>query len=247
MAVTVAPRAARPVRTTYMALGALMAAIAIVGFWPLYFGPLVFGTLVQPSLLIHVHAAVFTGWLALFFLQAYFAGTGRIRWHLAVGSVGIWYGLLLIIVGLTAGVLRSAASQPGRAEILLLAITEDMLMFGGFFAAAVVYRRKPRLHRPLMVVAATSLLVAAVGATRIGEFLPAEPYQTPLRFLIWSSPLLFAMLQEFRTTRTVHPIYLIGLAVFMVRFYTVRPLAQTEGWTNLAHSVFAFARPYVLQ
>jgi hypothetical protein len=228
-----------------MALSALLAAIAIVGFWTPYFGPLVFGTLIQPSLLIHIHAAVFSGWLALFFLQAYFAATGRIRRHLAVGRIGIWYGVLLIIVGLTTGVLRSAAGPAGRAETLLLAILQDMLMFGGFFAAAVVYRKKPRLHRPLMVVAATSLLVAAVGATRMGTFLPDEPYRTPLAFLIWSSPLLFALLQEFRTTRTVHPVYLIGIAVFLVRRYTVAPLAQTDGWTDFARSVFAFIRPYV--
>jgi len=238
--VTVATPAARPLRVTYMALSALMAVIAIVGFWPRYFGPLVFGSLVQPSLLIHIHAAVFSGWLALFFLQAYFAATGRIRWHLAVGRIGIWYGVLLIMVGLTTGVLRSAAAPPGRAETLLLAIILDMLMFGGFFAVAVIYRKKPRLHRPLMVVAATSLLVAAVGATRLGVFLPAEPYRTPLALLIWSSPLLVAMLQEFRTMRTVHPVYVIGIAVFLVRRYTVAPLAQTEGWTDFAHFVFAF-------
>ena len=52
-----------------MGLSLVMALIAIVGFWPRYFGPLVFGTLVQP-LLVHIHATVFTGWLLLFFLQA---------------------------------------------------------------------------------------------------------------------------------------------------------------------------------
>jgi len=115
-------------RVLYMGLSVLMALIAVVGFWPRYFGPLVLGTLVQP-LLIHIHATVFTGWLVLFFLQAYFAATKRIRLHLAMGKVGIWYGVLLIIVGLTTGVIRSAALPPGSAEGLLLAIVQDMLMF----------------------------------------------------------------------------------------------------------------------
>ena len=137
MAVTVAVPAVRPRRLTYIALSVLMALIAVVGFWPRYFGPLIFGSLVQP-LLIHIHATVFTGWLVLFFLQAYFAATKRIRWHLAVGKMAIWYGALLIIVGLTTGVNRAAASPPGRAEGLLLAIIQDMLMFAGFFAAAVM-------------------------------------------------------------------------------------------------------------
>jgi hypothetical protein len=65
MAVTVsAPVAVAVRRPAYIGLSVLMAIIAIVGFWPRYFGPLVRGTLVQP-LLIHVHAAVFTGWLVV--------------------------------------------------------------------------------------------------------------------------------------------------------------------------------------
>ena len=89
----------KQVKVLDLGLGVLMALIAIVGFWPRYFGPLVFGTLVQP-LLIHVHATVFSGWLVLFFLQAYFAATKRIRLHLAMGKAAIWYGVLLVVVGL---------------------------------------------------------------------------------------------------------------------------------------------------
>ena len=75
--VRVAPR-----RVIYIGLSGLMGLMAIVGFWPKYFGPLVLGTLVQP-LLIHVHATVFTGWLVLFFLQAYFAATKRIQFRVS--------------------------------------------------------------------------------------------------------------------------------------------------------------------
>ena len=78
------PARVAPRRVIYIGLSGLMGLMAIVGFWPKYFGPLVLGNLVQP-LLIHVHAAVFTGWLVLFFLQAYFAATKRIQLHLALG------------------------------------------------------------------------------------------------------------------------------------------------------------------
>ena len=88
-----------------------------------------------------------------------------------------------------------------------------------------------------MVVAAASLLVAAVG--RMGPFLPAEPYRAPAALLIWSLPLFVAMVQEFRTTRRVHMVYWIGLAVFVVRRYNVGLLAQTEPWRDFAHRVFA--------
>lgn len=217
-------------RVIYVALSGLMGLMATAGFWPKYFGPLVGGTLVQP-LLIHVHATVFTGWLVLFFLQAYFAATKRIQLHLAVGRAGIWYGVLLIIVGLTTGVIRSAASPPGRAEALLLAIIEDMLMFAGFFGVAIWYRKRPKIHRPAMVVAATSLLVAAVARM---TFVPPGPS----RLVIWSMPILIAAAADFRQTRSVHPVYLIGLGVCVVRIFNVPVIASTRAWGSFAHSVF---------
>ena len=54
----------------------LAIAIAAVGFWPTYFGPLVAGT-AEKTPIIHLHAAVYVGWLALFLTQAALAATGR--------------------------------------------------------------------------------------------------------------------------------------------------------------------------
>ena len=218
-------------RPVYIGLSLLMASIAIVGFWPRYFGPLVLGTLVQP-LLIHVHATVFTGWLVLFFLQAYFAATKRLQLHMTVGRIGIWYGGLLILMGLTTGALRAASSPPGRAEQLLYVSFADMVVFGGFFAAAIWYRRKPKIHRPAMVVAATALLVAAIARM---TFLPPS---VPIRLTLWALPILIVMAIDFKQTRRVHPVYVIGLLVFVVRRYSPPMIAPTAAWGSFAHWVF---------
>ena len=83
-------------RPFYIGVSLLMGLIAVVGFWPTYFGPLVLGTLAQP-LLIHLHAIVITGWLVLFLTQVVLAATGRVAWHLRLGRIGIGYGVLVII------------------------------------------------------------------------------------------------------------------------------------------------------
>src|SRR5215217_4439850 len=125
-------------RPLYIGTSLLMGLIAVVGFWPTYFGPLGKGTIAQP-LLIHIHATVFTGWLVLFLTQAVLAATKQVTWHVRLGKVGIAYGALLVIVGLITGVLRSSRLPlGGPAEDLLLAATADMVGFSGFFTAAIV-------------------------------------------------------------------------------------------------------------
>ena len=236
MAITASAAVSAPPlrRFVYVGLSCLMAFIAVWGFWPTYFGPLVIGALVQP-LLIHIHAGVFTGWLVLFSLQAYFAATKRIRWHLRVGKVGVWYGVVLIIVGVTTSIMRSSLlTRGGAAESLLYRSLADMVMFGAFFGAAIWYRKKPHLHKRWMVVAATTLLVAAVGRLTV---LPLPPWRIPTGLMIWSTPILVAMLYDWRKTRTVHPIYLIGIGVFILRRYSV-PLSQTAAWGEFANAVF---------
>src|SRR5688500_17454909 len=114
----------------------------------------------------------------------------------------MWYGVVLMIVGLTTGVLRAVARLPdanGQAERLLFASAADMLMFAAFFGLAIWYRKKPKVHRAAMVVAATSLLIAAVARM---TFVPPNPH---LRLVVWSIPVLVAIGLDFRATRKVHP------------------------------------------
>ena len=153
----------------YVGLALLSVAIAAVGFWPTYFGPLVAGT-VDKTPIIHLHAAVYVGWLAIFVTQAVLAATGRIAAHMKLGRFAIGYGVLVIVVGLLTAFARFAvrvrAGEVAAAQAQLLGPLLDMLVFAPLFAAAIYYRRKPELHKRLMIVATTSLLIAAVGACR---------------------------------------------------------------------------------
>lgn len=224
-------------RPFYIGVSLLMGLIAVVGFWPTYFGPLVRGTVEQPPV-IHVHATVFVGWLVLFLAQVVLAATGRVAWHLRLGRLGIGYGVVVILVGLTTTVVRSSnlfyEGSIAGARQLLIAGSEDMVVFAAFFVAAIVYRRKPQIHKRLMMVAATMLLIAA--ASRM-QFLPP----LPLRLAVWVSPVFLAMAYDFRSRHLVHPIYLVGLGAFLVRAVTPRLITGTETWAAFARWVFALA------
>jgi len=222
-------------RPFYIGASLLMGLIAVGGFWPTYFGPLVKGTIAQP-LLIHIHATIFTGWLVLFLTQAVLAATKHVAWHVRLGKIGIGYGALLVVVGLITGVLRSSRLPlGGEAEDLLFAATADMVVFSSFFTAAIVYRRKPQVHKRLMMVAANMLLIAAVARMK---FIPPAPAGLPLFFAIWFLPLMTAMGYDWWSQRRIHPVYLIGIGAFVVRILAI-PINTTEVWGAFTRAVFA--------
>jgi hypothetical protein len=212
----------------YIGISLLAALIAAMGFWPTYFAPLLAGTADHPQV-IHVHAAVFSGWLALFAAQVAFAATGQIALHKKLGQVGIWYGVAIILVGTFTAFSQFAdrvdAGRIEEAQTRLLAPLTDMIVFPIFFGAAVFYRRRPELHKRLMLVATTTLLVAA--ALRM-SFL-GEPLPRPMRLMIWFSPLLLGMAYDLIARRSIHPVYIVGLAALYtlsLRGY----LLETDAW-----------------
>jgi hypothetical protein len=93
-------RLPRPRRSIYIPLAVLAGVIAIAGFWRTYFGALFAGRS-HAEWLVHLHAAVFMGWIVLVGLQSYFAMRGRIELHRKLGRIGMAYGAVLVVVGLT--------------------------------------------------------------------------------------------------------------------------------------------------
>src|SRR5262245_13317523 len=105
-----------PAHRFYIGISVLVALIVAMGFWPTYFGPLVAGTVDAPQV-IHFHAAVFSGWVALFAAQVVFAATGQIALHRKLGTVGIWYGCAIILVGVITALSQFADRvEAGRIE-----------------------------------------------------------------------------------------------------------------------------------
>lgn len=225
-------RTAAP-RRLYVGLALLAVVIAAVGFWPSYFGPLAAGTAVKTPV-VHLHAAVYVGWLAIFVTQAALAATGRVAAHMQLGRFAIGYGVLLIVVGLITAfarfALRVRAGEVAAAQAQLLGPVLDMIVFAPLFAAALYYRRKPELHKRLMVVATTSLLIAAAGRMQfLGDARLLWVH------LIWMAPILVAIAHDFLRQRRVHPVYVLGLVVLALEGPLLRQVARdAEPWRSVS-------------
>ena len=207
----------------YLAVSLGIAGVVVWGFWRIYFGLLIAGTVVKPWF-IHAHAAVFMGWVVLLIAQAWFIASGKVGQHRRVGRVAAFYGALVFAVGVAVSVtapalrVRSGALSERIASSVVLYNLVDILCFGGFLVAALVSRRRPELHKRWILCATTALLGAAVGRVIQDEWL----YRAA-----WVSPLMTVMLIDVSTRRRVHVVSLIGLSTLLVASFKVPIIAMS--------------------
>jgi hypothetical protein len=216
----------------YVGLTLFLIATVVTGFWPSYFGTLLSGGVRRP-LVMHVHGAIFTGWMALLFLQVGLAASGRIRTHRRVGTLGIWYGVAVFVMGViatfAAPVIHVHAGEwtvDQAAGFLILPIG-DMILFAGFFGAAVKYRNKPEIHKRLIMSATVALAFAAVGRMN---------FALPTFFVIWMVPMAALAAFDFTSTGRIHKVTAICSAVMAIGFLRVY-LVESQGWIAVGRAM----------
>ena len=228
-------------RRFYVGMALFMIGMVVTGFWPSYFGPLFRGAVVARPGVIHLHFAVFIGWMALLLTQVTLVSLGRTRIHRKLGRVGIGYGFLVLLVGLFVTFamplfhLAAGEWEMDRAASFLIFPLGDMVLFAGFFGAAILYRNRPEIHKRLILLATVALLFAA--AARL-----FSPPQSPLTcLLVWLSPLLVAMGYDGVTRRRIHPTYLIGGGILLLGF-TRTFFMQSEAWLKIGRAALTALR-----
>lgn len=221
----VAGRAARglPRRSKlYLVLPALLIAMAVIGFWPQYYGRLLRGAALEGvSLepLVHVHSTIFLGWLGIILFQAALVHRGRTRLHRQLGPWLAGLGYAAAAVGLFAG-LNLAAARVTRggtldeAAVFVAAPLLDMIMFTAFLTASIVWRRRPEAHKRLILF--TGYSFAFIGLVR---YLARGGYMENLWLatLLLVAPILLCIGWEWVTRQRVHPAWWAGLAAFTAR------------------------------
>ncbi len=200
-----------------MAIVLSMYAIVLAGFWP-YYRALPGGT--GASGVVHLHAAVFSGWMLLLLAQVILVLRGRVGTHRRLGRLGIGYAVLLLVLGAAVTVVTSVQGVvEGRdafddvAAFLLLPLG-DLVLFGGFFSAGIALRRRRELHSRLMLLAAVALIFP--GAARL-----AGNHGALAVLAVWLLPLGLAIGRDWHFLGRIERVYLFGLAVLLLAYTRV--------------------------
>jgi hypothetical protein len=162
------PALARRRRERLFYLGMSLAVVATVfaGFAPTYYLRPYFTT--APLMpLLHLHGLVFTSWLVLFVTQTTLVAAHRTDIHRRLGVAGGAIAVLMILLGVTTAVVRAkqgAAPLPEISPLSFLVVPlGDMFVFAILIGAGFYFRRRPDVHKRLMMLATISILAAAIA------------------------------------------------------------------------------------
>ena len=220
-------------RRLYIAAAILVPIIVLIGFGPTYyFKPFITGPVV-PSRLVHLHGIIMSAWVLLFVIQVTLVAKRRTKTHQKLGVLGSVLAALVLVVGTLTALNAAARGATPFAQPLAFLIIPlgDMVAFASLVGAAFYFRRRPDVHKRLMLLAAISILTPAIAR------IPLSFIQTygPLAFFGLTDVLLIACI-AFDTLkhRRLHPVFLWG-GIFIILFQPVRLLfAGTDLWMRTA-------------
>lgn len=222
--------AARPFYI-YMSLACALTAFA--GFAPTYFlRP--FSDLPPLSLRAHVHGALFTAWVLLFVTQAALVRADRRDLHRSLGMAGAALAVLMVWAGAWAALgvavrFEQTGFRPhGLTAVQFLSIQLNMvLQFAVFVGLAIAFRRRPDVHKRLMVLAAISILPPAVARFHLEKYGLGGAYTNTL---IAYSLVVVAAAFDLVRTRRVHPAYIWGGLAMIAWMFARLAIGKAEWW-----------------
>ena len=233
----------------YMALSC--AAVAFIGFAPTYWIPAASKTLkVNP--VVHLHGALFFSWSLFLVYQTWLASSGRVARHRSVGMIGVSFATAMTIFGTLVAInaMKEAAAIGMRNEGIAFSIVplSGIAFFAAAFTVAVVYVRKADVHKRLMMLAAISILDAAIARWFLTFLAPPGAVGPPpvavaippaiVAYLL----VVVAMVFDWRTRGRPHPVYVIGGTLLLALKLLNLPISMSQTWQSFAGGMLAMAQ-----
>lgn len=152
-------------RHFFEAAAYVIAAVVFAGFAPTFY---LSGAFDGPALtpLAQIHGLVFTSWIVLLIAQTRLAAGGHVATHKRLGLAGAVLAAVMTVVGVATGLAAAArghAPGGGDPRAFLIIPLGGIAVFAATVAVGIAMRRRPDVHKRLMLVANISLLDPAIA------------------------------------------------------------------------------------
>lgn len=250
------PRAHAVDRWIFVFMAAWFIAIVLAGFIPdslMKIEAVQAGERPPFPLVLHMHALLMGSFLLLLLAQASLMATGRSAQHMRLGMLAMVLAPALVVVGFILAPTMyhmlwdgAQAAPPDKREKLqgALAVWDNILLlqlrigilFPLFLAIGLKARgRNAGMHKRMMFLATAMALPAGIDRIPwLPHSMPASPLSPDLYTLLAIAPMF---LWDVLRNRSVHPAYLIWLAVNIPFAVAVHGLWDTPGWHQAARQI----------
>jgi hypothetical protein len=232
-------------RWFYSASGAGFLLLMLVGFrWFLAEGKGDAGRVIDPAIftLDLIHGLAIAAWFVLFFTQALLISVRNRKLHFKLGWGAVAVGLAILITGPLVAI-RSVQVTPAEFHFFgmlysrfLLVMFTEIGLFTAFLTVGILNRKKPRIHRPAMVMASLCLLG---GATARMPFL--HPVFGETGWIALFGPVFcigaIMLLVRCISTRSFDRWFAAEYAIFVALIIASEELAMTDAWAAVASAI----------
>ncbi len=231
-------------RYFYSVTSGVMLLLMLVGFKKFYLeGHRPDNSPISPPILAYVlvHGLALSLWIVLFFVQSVLIAAHNRKLHMKLGWATALVGLTVAVSGPLVAV---AAPRLHPSEELfgmtysqfMLPMLTEIAVFTIFVALGIWYRKRPAVHRSLMLLATLSVISGATART--GFFVHvfggsgwARLFGPP--FVLGALILIVRALM----TRSIDRWYTAGYVAYSLVYLAAMNLAVGPSWTQIARHI----------
>ena len=241
---TRAPARATSTHLLYAGAAFLLLMATVLGFQQFYLHGRAFPgreLLPQARLLLIAHGVAMSGWIILFLVQTLLIVGANRGLHMTLGKIGAGLAVAMVVLGwlVPVAVTRYGPEFPlwglTRRQFMAIPLI-SITLFGVFVATGVWNRRRPEIHRPMMLLATLAIVAAATDRITalhalyagtlwgriFGPFFPALVFGAAFLVLKWL------------LTRSFDRRYALGYAALFAADAAIMAVAPTEAWVRFA-------------
>jgi len=231
-------------RWFFTGLALAMIVISLAAFLPRIANPV--GRNAHLSAVAAAHGIVFFAWLLLFLVQSRLIATGHKAIHMKLGFVGV--ALLALMIPLafstTVAMIRRGFDLSGDLHAALHTGNDaayqaafglfNLIIFSVLAIGAILYRRRPEIHKRLMLFANIELMPAPL-AHLIGHHpwlasLPPAIVMVPISVFV-----IAAVARDWFVNRWIHPLtWTLAILRMISGGLEAGPIGTSAAWHHFA-------------
>ncbi len=209
---------------------------AIIGFSTTYLIPMGKRTFSAP-MEVHIHGLFAFSWIFLFAIQSQLIHYRNIKMHRALGIISLLIafgvGITMVPVGLFAVHKELAQGLGMTAYSGFLGVIISGLMYLVFVLAGFYFRKKPHIHKRLMLLA--TIIVLWPAWFRFRHFFPSVPHpEVWFALVLADSLIIMAWIWDYLRNGYVHPVLkYFGLLIICEQTFEVLAF-DSRIWRNVS-------------